>query len=69
MKKDWTPISDVNVKRFISKFEDEVIYVIQTGFQDTWMVIFEDAHEMSLGNAIFGTKEEIKQKFKIAFGG
>lgn len=63
--KDWTPMSDISVKRFISKYEDEVIYVINTGFIDKWMVVFEDAHEMSLGNTIFGTKEEIKQKFKI----
>lgn len=65
MERDWTPMSDTNVKRFISKYEDEVIYVIQTGFQDNWMVVFEDAHEMSLGKTILGTKEEIGQKFKI----
>lgn len=61
----YKPMSDISVKRFISKYEDEVIYVIHTGFQDTWMVVFEDAHEMSLGRTVLGTKEEIKQQFNI----
>lgn len=65
MERDWTPMSDINVKRFISKYEDELIYVIQTGFQDTWMAVFEDAHEMRLGKTILGTKEYIEQQFKI----
>jgi hypothetical protein len=65
MKRDWTPMSDISVKRFISKYEDEVIYIIQTGFQDNWMVVFEDAHETSVGHILLGTKEEIEQKFKI----
>lgn len=60
----YKPMSDVSVKRFISD-NTEVIYVIKTGFQDKYMVVFEDAFEISLGKTILGTKEEIENNFKI----
>ena len=63
--KKWNEMSDISVKRFISCYEDEVIYVINTGFQDKWMVINEDAHEMTLGTTFIGTMVEVEQKFDI----
>ena len=63
--KKWNEMSDISVKRFLSHYEDEVIYVINTGFQDKWMVISEDAHEMTLGTAFIGTMVEVEQKFDI----
>jgi hypothetical protein len=63
--KKWNEISDISVKRFLSHYEDEVIYVINTGFQDKWMVINEDAHERTLGTAFIGTKIEVEQEFDI----
>lgn len=62
---DWTPMSDKLINQFIHKSQQEVIYVIQTGFQDTWLVLHEDAHEITLGTTFIGTKEEVKNKFNI----
>ncbi len=63
--KKWNEMSDLAVKRFISYEQDEVIYVINTGFQDKWMVVNEDAYEMSLGKTFIGTKIEVEQEFNI----
>jgi len=58
-------MSDKLVKQFIHESQQEVIYIIQTGFQDTYIVVFEDAHEMSLGTTFIGAKTEVEKKFKI----
>ena len=60
----YKPMSDLSIKRFISD-ETEIIHIIKTGFQDKYIVVFEDAFERSLGETIIGTKEEIEQKFNI----
>jgi len=60
----YKPMSDVNVKRFISE-DTEVVYVIKTGFQDKYIAVFEDAFEISIGKTVLGTKEEIESNFKI----
>lgn len=61
----WIEIPN-NTKTFRLEEEPELIHVIKTGFKDKYMVIFEDAIEMVLGNVIFGTKKEIDDKFKIS---
>lgn len=66
MKKEWTPMNDKTIKRFIHNNEQEVIYIIQTGFQDTFIVVHEDAHEMSLGNTFTGSKIQVEAKYKIS---
>jgi len=45
--------------------EPEVIHIIQTGFRDRYLVVWEDAYEMVLGKTDVLTKEEIKNKFNI----
>ena len=57
-------MSDLSTKRFISD-ETEIIHIIKTGFQDKYIVVFEDAFERSLGTTFLGTQEEIEQKFNI----
>ena len=54
------------VKSFLFDCESEKIHVIKTGFNDLYMVVYEDAHEVSLGKVEFGTKKEIENKFDIA---
>lgn len=58
-------MSDKAIKRFIADTEDEVMYVIQLGFQDTWKVVFDDAYEMRQEETLIGTKEEVEKKFNI----
>jgi hypothetical protein len=45
--------------------EPELIHVIKTGFKDKYMVVYEDAYELDLGEVEFGTKKEIESKFNI----
>jgi hypothetical protein len=60
----WEPI-DRNIESFKLSDEPELIHVIQTGFNDKYMVVYEDAYEINLGKVIFGTKKEIENKFNI----
>ena len=41
----WKKRDSTNVHSFISKYEDEVIYVIPKGHDDVYMVIHDSAHE------------------------
>lgn len=45
--------------------DPELIYVIETGFKDRWMVVFEDAYELMLGKVKFYSKKELEDTFKI----
>lgn len=45
--------------------EPILIHVIKTGFKDKYMVVYEDAYEMELGNVKFHTKEEMENLYKI----
>jgi hypothetical protein len=47
--------------------EPEMIHIIQTGFRDRYLVVWEDAYEMVLGKTEILTREEIKNKFNIEF--
>lgn len=68
MNVDWRKI-DNNCISFISKFDDEVIHIIKTGFDNLYIVVFEDAYQMELGKILLCTKEEIYEKFCIYIGG
>lgn len=61
----WNKMSSIKAKRFISKFEDAVIYVIKTGFQDRFVTILEDAPTSSIEKLFEGTKIEVEEKFDI----
>jgi len=60
----WEPI-DCNIESFKLGGVPELIHVIQTGFNNKYIVVYEDAYEINLGKVIFGTKEEIEKKFNI----
>jgi hypothetical protein len=60
----WRPVN-MNKWSFILGDEPEVIHVIKTGFDDTYMVVHEDALEISLGKVDFHTKEEVENKYGI----
>lgn len=61
----WKKISNVSVNRFLSKYEDGVIYVIKTGFQDRFVTILEDAPTSSIEKLFEGTKVETEERFGI----
>jgi hypothetical protein len=60
----WKEIKS-NSRTFQLEDEPELIHIIKTGFNNTYMVVFEDAYELELGNVIFGTKLEIEKRFNI----
>lgn len=65
-KKEWTQQeSSRQVKEFIHEDQQEVIHVIKTGFEDKYIVVHEDCHEMVIGNTYVGSKEEVENKYKI----
>jgi len=45
--------------------EPELIHIIKTGFKNKYMIVWEDAYELVLGEVEFGSKEEIEQRFDI----
>jgi len=61
----WNRMGNKSITRFISEDQQEILYIFQTGFDDKWMVVFEDAHEITLGTSFIGTKTEVEQKFNI----
>jgi len=60
----WKEINCIT-RSFKYEGEPELIHIIETGFKNRYMVVFEDAYELVLGNVEFHTKEEIEQLFKI----
>ena len=57
--------SDNVTKTFRLQNEPELIHVIKTGFKDKYMVVYEDAYAINIGEITYGTKLEIETKFKI----
>jgi len=65
-KWDWKPVGYARYKgAFQWGEEPEMVHIIQTGFRDMYLVVWEDAYEMMLGKTEILTKEEIKNKFNI----
>ena len=61
---NWIEIKSV-VKTFQLKDEPELIHIIKTGFVDKYMIVYEDAYELMLGNVEFASRENIEKRFKI----
>lgn len=61
----WTKDKTNKCITFTSQMGDECIHIIKTGFQNYYMVVWEDAHELSIGSTEFGTKDEIETRFNI----
>ncbi len=66
MKPEWTPTElGRKITGFTHADNQEVIHVIKTGFEDVYIVVHEDCHEITIGNTYVGSKEEIETKYKI----
>jgi hypothetical protein len=61
----WEEIKGAEYRRFQWGNEPEIIHIIKTGFPDKYMIIWEDAFELHLGNVGFFSKSEIENRFKI----
>lgn len=58
-------IKSPQVRTFQWGEEPEVIHTIKTGFEDTYIVVWEDAFEVSLGKTEILSKKQIREKFNI----
>jgi hypothetical protein len=45
--------------------EPELLHIIKSGFENEYIVVYEDAHEIDYGKAEVLTKEQVKHKFNI----
>lgn len=61
----WVEKECKNVQRFQHGDNPETIYVIKTGFKNTYMVVNEDAYQYNLGETKLMTKQKIESKYKI----
>tara|TARA_R110000868_G_scaffold196465_1_gene442374 strand:- start:318 stop:524 length:207 start_codon:yes stop_codon:yes gene_type:complete len=62
---EWTEKESTAVRTFIGPFEDEMIYVIKGGHKDTYIVVHDDAHEMTLGQTNVLSAEGVKKRYNI----
>ena len=61
----WVQMACDNVKRYRLKEEPEVLYIIKTGFANTYIVVREDGYHLHLGKTTIMTKAKIQRVFKI----
>jgi hypothetical protein len=62
---EWKLI-EVKVNSYIdTTFYEAMIHVIKTGFKDTYIVVWEDAHEMVIGETSILSAKQIFEQFKI----
>lgn len=65
MKTTYKRISDTEIKRFRSEDGIEILYVIETSFQDDYIVLEEDIYKMTIKQVFVGNKNQVEEKFKI----
>lgn len=53
------------VKTFRLGEEPELIHVIKTGFNDKYMVVYEDAYELACGEVAFVNAKELLERYGI----
>lgn len=61
----WKQIKSHEMKTYQWGDEPEVIHVIKTGFDDLYLVVWEDAYEVMIGKTEVLSKKQIKEKFNI----
>ena len=61
----WTEKECKNVQRFQHGDAPEIIYVIKTGFRNTYMVVNEDGFHYNLGVTKLMTKQKLERTYNI----
>lgn len=65
LKLEWVEIKGAEYHRYQWGTEPEVIHIIKTGFEDRYMVLWEDAFELRIGDVEHLNKSQIEERFKI----
>jgi hypothetical protein len=61
----WKEITPRKIKTFQLDEEPELIHIIETSFEDTYIVVYEDGFEQLLGKSLTMNKEQIKKVYNI----
>ena len=58
---------EIETKKWTFQYldEPELIHIIKTGFKNKYMLVWEDAYEISIGKVEFHSKESIEDKYNI----
>lgn len=65
MENSWKETNWIKAQRFITKSKDELIYVLQAGFEDTFIVVFENAYGDNIGETLVGNRKMVEDTFNI----
>ena len=66
MTTEWNDITNEGrVRTFQWGDFPELIHIVKTGFKDKYIVVYEDAHELTVGETNVLTKAEVEAKFEI----
>jgi len=58
-------IKSPKIETFQFGVEPEIIHIIQSGFPEKKLVVWEDAYELDIGKVELLTKKEIEKRFNI----
>jgi hypothetical protein len=63
----WFPIhlKYNKIQSYQSEMGDMMIHIIKSGFEDEWLVVYEDAYKLTYGNVDILTADDIFKKFEI----
>lgn len=61
----WKEIQSSEIKLFQLENEPELIHIIKSTIENQYIVVYEDAYELTNGLIEFKTKKEIEEKFNI----
>ena len=64
-KSPWKRSVSHEVKTYQFKDNPELIHIIKTGFVDKYIVVYEDAYELHIGETEILTRKQIKKNFNI----
>lgn len=62
---EWVEIEGNKKWTFQLGDHPELIHIIKTGFDDLYIVVYEDAYDLHTGKTEFGSKQTIEDKFGI----
>jgi len=61
----WKESRASEIRSFLHADEDLVIHIIKTGFNDTYIVVYEDAYEQQIGDTKVLDAAQVKEEYDI----
>ena len=63
---NWSKNEHANSESYFDGENAVIIWIIQTGFEGVYIVTFDDAEEVLLGQTFILNKKQIKEKYGIS---